>query len=126
MKRHSLILHVPLAITFLYGLSHPANAEEDPLAVITASSNFDNSVPAILNYAQQEQGKSSSGSVQVAPKTQKRVQASDKKSSLDTKYSQQQGWLTQKDATIRQLQMQLADKNAQEETFSQKEEELTT
>ncbi|KFC84001.1 FKBP-type peptidyl-prolyl cis-trans isomerase N-terminal domain-containing protein [Buttiauxella agrestis] len=126
MKRHSLIFHVPLAITFLYGLSHPANAEEDPLAVITASSNFDNSVPAILNYAQQEQGKPSSGSVQVAPKTQKRVQASDKKSSLDTKYSQQQGWLTQKDATIRQLQMQLADKNAQEETFSQKEEELTT
>ncbi|HKN04607.1 MAG TPA: FKBP-type peptidyl-prolyl cis-trans isomerase N-terminal domain-containing protein [Buttiauxella sp.] len=125
MKRHSLILQFPLAITCLLGFNQMANAEEDPLVAITTSSDFDNSVPAILNYAQQAQDKSSTGSVRNSSKSQKRVTASNKKSTPDAKYSQQQGWITQKDATIRQLQTQLAAMNAQEETNAQKEDELT-
>lgn len=125
MKRHSLILQFPLAITCLLGLGQMANAEEDPLVAITTSSNFDNSVPAILNYAQQAQDKASTGSVRNSSKSQKRVTASDKKNAPDAKLSEQQGWLTQKDATIRQLQTQLAAMNEQEETNAQKEAELT-
>lgn len=125
MKRHSLILQFPLAITCLLGLGQMANAEEDPLVAITTSSNFDNSVPAILNYAQQAQDKASTGSVRNSSKSQKRAAASDKKNAPDAKLSEQQGWLTQKDATIRQLQTQLAAMNEQEETNAQKEAELT-
>lgn len=125
MKRHSLILQFPLAITCLLGLGQMANAEEDPLVAITTSSNFDNSVPAILNYAQQAQDKASTGSERNSSKSQKRAVASDKKNAPVAKLSEQQGWLTQKDATIRQLQTQLAAMNEQEETNAQKEAELT-
>ncbi|MGB7803219.1 FKBP-type peptidyl-prolyl cis-trans isomerase N-terminal domain-containing protein [Buttiauxella sp.] len=125
MKRYSLILCYPLAITGLMGFTHAVNAQEDPLVAVTANANFDNSVPAILNYAQQAQNNPSSGSVKVAPKSQKRVSANDKTGSPDAKYTRQQIWLTQKDATIHQLQAQLADKNAQGEIASQNEAKLT-
>ncbi|WP_434660108.1 FKBP-type peptidyl-prolyl cis-trans isomerase N-terminal domain-containing protein [Klebsiella sp. MISC125] len=118
---------IPLAAVLVLALSSPdAYAEKDALINVTASSNSDDSGPAFLNYAKEQQSQKNNESVKVTEDKNNNTKTTNKKNIQKTnEASRQAAIIAQKDKTIRQLRQQLDAKPATISAVPGNQEELT-
>ncbi|MBA7932051.1 FKBP-type peptidyl-prolyl cis-trans isomerase [Klebsiella sp. RHBSTW-00215] len=118
---------IPLAAVLVLALSSPdAYAEKDALINVTASSNSDDSGPAFLNYAKEQQTQKNNESVKATEDKNNNTKTTNKKNIQKTnKASRQAAIIAQKDKTIRQLRQQLDAKPATISAVPGNQEELT-
>lgn len=115
-------LRIPCVLISLLTFPFITNAQEDALANVTARSNDNDSIPAILNYVQSQE---KNGNNSIEPKTVTRPAKNNNASQkLRAKVNIQKSWLTEKDETIRQLQAQLDMKSAPLNSESDNEKKL--
>lgn len=118
---------IPLAAVLVLALSSPdAHAEKDALINVTASSNSDDSGPAFLNYAKEQQTQKNNESVKATEDKNNNTKTTNKKNIQKTnEASRQAAIIAQKDKTIRQLRQQLDAKPATISAVPGNQEELT-
>ena len=118
---------IPLAAVLVLALSSPdAYAEKDALINVTASSNSDDSGPAFLNYAKEQQTQKNNESVKVTEDKNNNTKTTNKKNIQKTnEASRQAAIISQKDKTIRQLRQQLDAKSAAVDSVPDNQKELT-
>lgn len=118
---------IPLAAVLVLALSSPdAYAEKDALINVTASSNSDDSGPAFLNYAKEQQTQKNNESVKVTEDKNNNTKTTNKKNIQKTnEASRQAAIIAQKDKTIRQLRQQLDAKPATISAVPGNQKELT-
>lgn len=118
---------IPLAAVLVLALSSPdAYAEKDALINVTASSNSDDSGPAFLNYAKEQQTQKNNESVKTVEDKNNNTKTTNKKNIQKTnEASRQAAIIAQKDKTIRQLRQQLDAKPATISAVPGNQKELT-
>lgn len=119
---------ISLAAVFVLALSPSpgACADKDALISITAGSNSDDSAPAFLNYAKEQQAqKNSEPAKSVEDKSHITKTTNNKNSAKSSDASRQAVIIAQKDKLIRQLRQQLDAKPATVAIAAGTEKELT-
>lgn len=119
---------ISLATVFVLALSPSpgACADKDALIRITAGSNSDDSAPAFLNYAKEQQAqKNSEPAKSVEDKSHITKTTNNKNSAKSSDASRQAVIIAQKDKLIRQLRQQLDAKPATVAIAAGTEKELT-
>ncbi|WP_455426959.1 FKBP-type peptidyl-prolyl cis-trans isomerase N-terminal domain-containing protein [Dryocola sp. LX212] len=97
--------------------------EDDALVSITSQINDDNAIPAILNYARNNNIHDATETKPVEKKKKPLVRQNPS-AQPGKRENSQQGWLTRKDEKINQLQAQLENKSAAAEVALKKEQVL--
>lgn len=97
--------------------------EDDALVSITSQINDDNAIPAILNYARNNNIHDATETKPVEKK-KKPLARQNPSAQPGKRENSQQGWLTRKDEKINQLQAQLENKSAAAEVALKKEQVL--
>ncbi|MEM0652521.1 FKBP-type peptidyl-prolyl cis-trans isomerase N-terminal domain-containing protein [Klebsiella huaxiensis] len=119
---------ISLAAAFVLALSPSPGvcADKDALINVTAGSNSDDSGPAFLHFAKEQQAQKSSEPVKPVEQKNNITRKTDNKiSNKSSEASRQAAIIAQKDKTIRQLQQQLAARPATTEVASDNQKELT-
>ena len=119
---------IPLSavLVLALSLSPDAYAEKDALINVTASSNSDDSGPAFLNYAKEQQTQKNNESVKATEDKNNNTKTTNKKNIQKTnEASRQAAIISQKDKTIRQLRQQLDAKSAAVDSVPDNQKELT-
>ncbi|PXW48487.1 FKBP-type peptidyl-prolyl cis-trans isomerase [Klebsiella oxytoca] len=119
---------IPLSavLVLALSLSPDAYAEKDALINVTASSNSDDSGPAFLNYAKEQQAQKNNESVKATEDKNNNTKTTNKKNVQKTnETSRQAAIIAQKDKTIRQLRQQLDAKLATINSAPSSQKELT-
>ncbi|VUS27974.1 FKBP-type peptidyl-prolyl cis-trans isomerase N-terminal domain-containing protein [Klebsiella huaxiensis] len=119
---------ISLAAAFVLALSPSPGvcADKDALINVTAGSNSDDSGPAFLHFAKEQQAQKSSEPVKPVEQKNNITRNTDNKiSNKSSEASRQAAIIAQKDKTIRQLQQQLAARPATTEVASDNQKELT-
>ncbi len=119
---------ISLAAAFVLALSPSPGvcADKDALINVTAGSNSDDSGPAFLHFAKEQQAQKSSEPVKPVEQKNNITRKTDNKiSNKSSEASRQATIIAQKDKTIRQLQQQLAARPATTEVASDNQKELT-